>query len=239
MQNRANHNQSQLTALLIDNEPDARTALRILLREHPQIQIIGEAADVPTAASLIRFHQPDLIFLDVEMGGQTGFDLLSEFPAPAFQVVFCTGFEQFALRAIKQNALDYLMKPVDPDELELAVEKATRQKQAGRTQRIALRTGEEICLVEPREICHIESDGAYTTVRLCDGRRFVQARSLREFEEMLPTGVFLRIHQSFLVNLSQVEKFFSEKSALAMRSGREIPVARRRKLELLEALGLS
>jgi two-component system LytT family response regulator len=227
-----------LRTVVIDDEADARTNLRLLLGAHTEIQITAEASDVTGGIAAIRAQTPDLVFLDIQMGDRTGFDLLEVFPLPSFQVIFCTGYDQFALQAIKKNALDYILKPIDPDDLAAAVQKALQANLIKNPPRLAFQVAGEISFVEMNQVYHIESDGMYTTIRLADGRKFVQVRSLREFEEILPGNIFVRTHQSHLVNLGFVEKFQPENLVLHLKSGVEVPVARRRRAEIQTALGL-
>lgn len=224
-----------LRVLLIDDEADACDTLRLLLAKHRDVEIAGQANTLPDAAEAIGKLSPNLVFLDVQMGTQNGFDLLEDFLNPDFQLIFCTGYNQYALQAIKKNALDYLLKPVDPDELDRAIEKA-RKNLPQPVSRLMLSCSGEWWAVEPREIEYIESDGSYTTLKLLDGRHCVLVKSLRQFEEMLPPTDFMRIHQSFLVNLNGVRKYLKSETGLEMRSGARLPVARRRKAALEEAL---
>ncbi|MEY3239110.1 MAG: hypothetical protein RIR11_548 [Bacteroidota bacterium] len=229
---------NKIKVVLIDDEPDALFVLKKFLNDHPDVIVLAEANDVATGMAAIHLHQPDLIFLDIQLGDKNGFDLLNHFPLPTFQIIFCTGFAQFALQAIKNNALDYLIKPIDPEELKAAVQKAIQQKTTLKPPRLAVHASGEVLFVDTNDVCQIESDGAYTTIQLADNRRFVQVRSLREYEEILPAHSFFRTHQSHLVNLNYIEKFHPENLTLKMRNGSEIPVARRRRAEMTTALGL-
>lgn len=233
-----NHPNAALRAIIIDDEPDARATLRLFLTKHPEVQVMAEASDVPSGIAAIRAHTPDIVFLDIQMGNKTGFDLLATFAAPLFQVVFCTGFDQFALQAIKKNALDYILKPIDPNDLAIAIQKAGKTKRNQKIARLAVQNSGEVYFLDPCNICHIESDGMYTTIRLADGKKYVQVRSLREYESMLPPDNFIRTHQSYLVNIGFVVKFRADTQLLQMKNGMEIPVARRRKTEVQLALGL-
>jgi two-component system, LytTR family, response regulator len=228
-----------LKTILIDDEPDARINLRLFLKSYPEITVVADADTVLNGVAAIKKHKPDLIFLDIQMGQETGFDLLQHFPKPDFKTIFCTGFDHFALQAIKNNALDYIVKPIDPDDLALAIQKAFNHHLPKTSPRLAFQTGGETYLIEMDKICHIESDGMYATVQLSDGRRFVQIRSLREFEAVLPENLFFRTHQSHIVNLNFIEKFSSENFLLKMKNGPQIPVARRRRIEMTTALGLT
>jgi two-component system, LytTR family, response regulator len=227
-----------LRVILIDDEADACAVLRLMLQSNKDVQIVAEVNDVVSGVAAIQIHQPDVIFLDVELGAQTGFDLLEQFPVPQFQVIFCTGFGQYAVRAIKKNALDYLVKPIDPDELAQAIEKAIKNKRSKAPQKVFFQDAGEVYFIEIDRICRIESDGAYTTIYLADGRKFVQARSLREYEEILSPPQFIRTHQSHLVNIDFVQKFVTDGLVLQMKNGNLIPVARRRKADALVAFGI-
>ena len=229
---------NKIKVVLIDDELDALFVLKKFLNDHPDVIILAEANDVAAGITAIQEFQPDLIFLDIQLEGNNGFDLLDHFPLPSFQIIFCTGYAQFALQAIKKNALDYLMKPIDPMELKAAVQKAIQQKMTLKPPRLAVHAAGEVLFVDTNDVCQIESDGAYTTIQLADNRRFVQVRSLREYEEILPAHSFFRTHQSHLVNLNYIEKFHSENLTLKMRNGSEIPVARRRRADMTTALGL-
>jgi two-component system, LytTR family, response regulator len=181
--------------------------------------------------------QPDLVFLDIQIGADNGLDMLDGFPERKFQVVVCTGYDNYAIKAIKQKALDYILKPIDPDELASAIKKATLAKIQAEPKRLILTaTDGADHLVAPAQICRIESDGAYTTLHLNNDRRFTQARSLREFEEELPY-FFVRVHQSHLININEIAQFHANDMMVQMNNGDHLPVARRRKAELMEVIG--
>lgn len=228
-----------LRAVLIDDEPDALGTLRALLRRfHPDVEILAEAEDVQSGIEAVRAHQPNLVFMDVQMHDGTGFDVLEAFARPGFQVVFCTGFERFAVRAFRFNALDYLLKPLDPDDLEAALEKARRALAQPLAvlpdkapERLLLPMPSGHWVVTTDDIRRIESDGGYSTLFLRDGRRSVQARPLRAFEETLPTAVFFRAHQSHLVHAACIAQVSSDFEWLVLDDGHHVPLARRRRAE--------
>ena len=209
----------------------------MLRRFHPDVEILAEAEDVQSSIEAIRQHQPNLIFLDVQMHDGTGFDLLEAFPEPGFQVVFCTGYARFAVRAFRFNALDYLLKPLDPDDLEAALNKARRA--VAQPIAPAEKVPERLLLPMPSghwvvtvgDIQRIESDGGYSTIFLRDGRRSVQARPLRAFEETLPTALFFRAHQSHLVNIESIAQVESNSEWILLHDGQRVPLARRRRAE--------
>jgi len=240
--------------MIVDDEPAARDALRNLLHANcPGVFIVGEAGSVGEALELLEEKSPDLLLLDVEMEDGTGFDLLDRISKLQFNVVFTTAHNDFAIRAFRYNAIDYLLKPVDPDELAAAVHKARQnrtyevlERQIANLltttseklfDRITLYTGDGPVFAKTNDITRIESYGNYTFVYLAAGERCLVSRNLKEFEEMLPAPLFFRLHQSHLVNLAFVKKFLKEEGGYAlMHDGAKIPVSRRRKDAFLEAL---
>ena len=240
--------------LLIDDEPPCRDALRIFLRTGcPEARIIGEASSLGEASLLLSDASPDLLLLDVDLGDGTGFDLLDRFPLPAFKVIFTTAHDEFALRAFRYSALDYLLKPVDPEELVSAVRKAAasgnptqhhrqleqlRHNTSTRSfDRITLNTGDGLLFVGIEEIMRLEAQGNYSFVFLENGERHLAAQSLAGFEEMLPTPLFFRAHQSHVVNTKFVRKLAKDDGDnLLMTDKAVIPLARRRKEAFVGAM---
>ncbi len=233
--------------LLVDDEAHCREALRIFLHAGcPEAQIIGEASSLAEAKAMLMELAPALILLDVDLGDGTGFDLLDHFPRPNFKVVFTTAHDEFALRAFRYSALDYLLKPVDPEELVAAVCKASipgesikyqhqleqlrHNTSTGRFDRITLNTGDGLLFIDTAEITRLEAQGNYSFVFLENGERHLAAQSLAGFEEMLPAPPFFRAHQSHLVNTAFVRKLSKEEGdSLLMTDKSVIPLARRRK----------
>ena len=239
--------------VLIDDEPDARRTLRKFLTDLcPQVEIAGEADGVENGYFLICQQKPDAVLLDISMKDGTGFDLLDKFPRPNFKVIFTTAFDDFALKAFKYNTLDYLLKPVTPDELVRAVDKIGENHmdefsmkisnilETARTRRfekIGLSSQEGLVFLRLDEIVHLEADGNYTTLYLINNERHVVVRPLKEFEDLLPTDQFFRIHQSHIVNVNFVKKYLKEDGGyVLMENGSKVLVARRRKEEFLELL---
>ena len=213
------------TTLIIDDEKIARTRLRRLLEEFPEVfQVIGEAANGIEALEMIKSSKPDLIFLDIQMPGKTGFEILKEleiFPL----VVFCTAYEEYALKAFDTMALDYLVKPILPDRLALTVEKLKRVN--GRFHKnqveelielmkvhtepkklisIPIRIGERVILIKPEKIAYLTADEKYVDLFTLDGKRYTTNFSLKKLEERLPAN-FKRIHRSIVVNADHIKEF--------------------------------
>lgn len=239
---------------IVDDEPPCREALRSFLHSDcPEALITGEAASVAEATQLLPRANPDLILLDVQLTDGTGFDLLDRFPKPNFRVIFTTGFDDFALRAFKYSAVDYLLKPVDPGELIAAVRRvslpgdpAVYQRQLEQLRhntstrnfdRITLNTGDGLLFTRPEEIVHLEARGNYTFVFLENGERHLAAQSLAAFEEMLACPPFFRAHQSHLINTKFVRKLAREDGDnLVMVDKSVVPLARRRKEAFVEMM---
>ena len=212
-----------LRVILVDDEPLARTRLRRLLAVHDMVDIVGEAGDGATACRLIRELTPDLVFLDVQMPGMSGFDVLAELDVRP-RVIFVTAHDEFAVRAFEEQALDYLLKPVEPARLERAIGRIAagseetvtpdprfeRLLQAvARTtappQRIAVRRGAKVTLVEPSAIVFCRAEDKYTVLYTADGEHVVD-RTIEDLERALDPAAFLRIHRSALVNLGYVKE---------------------------------
>jgi two-component system, LytTR family, response regulator len=199
-------------AIVVDDERLARTEMRRLLAECPGIAVVGEAEDLSAAVALIAGQKPDVVFLDVQLGSENGFDLLERVDR-TFRVVFVTAFDAYAIRAFEVNALDYLLKPVNPDRLAAALSRlddvsaverpATRS--LGYDDRILLTLSERSIFVKVRDISYITAAGDYSEVFTSNGKKYLQERSLREWEARLPETHFLRIHRQTMVNLDQIE----------------------------------
>lgn len=236
---------------IIDDEQDAREYLRTSLTKFcPDIEICGEADNVESAFELLRQTRPHAVLLDISLKDQTGFDLLDRFPTPPFRVIFTTAYDEFALRAFKYHALDYLLKPIMPDDLIRAVDRIGIDKNDEFTQKIshllestrkhkldkiALTSQEGTVFLHLDKIIRLQSDGNYTTFYLVNSERHVISRQIREFEEMMPENEFFRLHQSHMVNVAFVKKILREDGGYAeMEDGSRLPIARRRKEEFIE-----
>ncbi|WEK17828.1 MAG: LytTR family DNA-binding domain-containing protein [Candidatus Pedobacter colombiensis] len=235
-----------MKALLIDDEHSNNENLISLLRKYcPAIHVMAAATDLNMAFDLINIHQPDLLFLDIQMGSQTGFDLLKLVPMHRFEVIFVTAFDKYGITAIKFAALDYLLKPVNISELIQAVSKAEEKYRAkeknkqlnfllnhiqnGTKQptKIALPQLHEIRYVTINEIVRCESDNSYTFFYLVNGDRILVSRSIKEYADLLKSIGFLRTHQSHLVNSIFVKSWIKEDGGvLLLSNGDRIPVSK-------------
>jgi two-component system LytT family response regulator len=198
-------------ALLVDDERLARKELRSMLSEHDAVEVVGEADSVATAAEQIEAHAPDIVFLDIQMPGETGFDLFEAVDQP-LKVIFVTAYDQHAIRAFDVNALDYLLKPVHPNRLARAIERLSDDALPDKHPTQALTLTDRVCLPDQgrmyffkvSDIVYIAAAGDYTEVHLANGRMRLALKPLHEWEDRLPNQHFVRIHRSTLVNLEHV-----------------------------------
>lgn len=242
-----------LSIAIIDDEANARDTLRILLTELcPDVRILGEASGVQSGIKLIEDMRPDAIFLDIKMNDGTGFDLLQHFPNPAFDIVFTTAYDEYALDAIKCNALDYLVKAINPDELVAAVEKL-RQKDQSINQRlmslmssinnkdeekIALSSSEGWSFWKLKDILRLESSSNMTTFFHVSGDKIMVSKTLKEFENTLPKDRFFRTHQSHMVNRQHISQVLREDGGYALLPNKtKVPISRRKLPDFLEWMG--
>jgi len=244
-----------LKAVIIeDQEHFRKTNREMLLSNFPDITIVGEADGVETAVELIKNVSPDLVLLDIEINGGTGFQVLKRVKPYNFMVIFITAFDDFAIKAIKFSALDYILKPVNETEFCAAIENAIQSFERCKTplqvdnllnmvqhtdqsKKIVLRTQESIFLVDINDIFYCESDNSYTTFHLEGDKTILVSRSLKEFEQMLGPYRFFRPHQCFLVNLNKVTRVDkTEGGNVILQNDKSIPVSYRRKQELFSIL---
>jgi two-component system LytT family response regulator len=245
-----------LTTLLVDDEAHARESLsKMLTLNCPDISILGTASSAEEAFEKIIQLKPNLVFLDVEMPNGTGFDLLTRFAKPNFKVIFVTGFDQYALNAIKFSALDYLLKPINAKELVEAVEKAsiqisnqnglgdlknlltTLQNPRSRKNKLAIPTQQGLEMIEIQEIIRCEAANGYTIIHVQDGKPMLSSRDLKTYQELLEDYDFFRIHDSHLIAHFYVQKVLNEDGGVVVTSNDiKLPIARRRKSGFLDWL---
>jgi two-component system, LytTR family, response regulator len=242
--------------VIVDDEKKARESVKALLGLLAlDIQIVGEADSVVSAREVITTAAPDVILLDVQLADGTGFDLLQTLKEPYPFIIFITAFEQYAHLAFRFSAIDYLLKPVDPESLATALTKA--RERIGLTEmetkiknlvsnlgnpprdqkRIVLKTAEQIHIVKIKDIIRLESDKNYTTFYLESNVSILVSRTLKEFDEMLNDFGFIRVHQSHLVNIDFIDKFDKREGGyLILRNKASVPVSSRKKEELIKLL---
>lgn len=198
------------TAIIIDDERLARKEMRRLLAEFASITIAGEAENLADAIKLIETEKPDIVFLDIQLSGESGFDLLERVEHD-FKLIFVTAFDAYAVRAFEVNAIDYLLKPVNPERLAKAIDRLAEERVVGPLKplefddRIFLELGARSLFLKVCDISHIVAAGDYSEVFTRDKRKYLVEKPLREWEERLPEKHFLRIHRQAIVNLEEIE----------------------------------
>ncbi len=241
-------------ALIVDDEQDARVTLANFLARHcPEtIEVIGFAEGVQQALYLIEKKQPTVLFLDIKMGDGTGFDLLKTCKNPSFRVIFTTAYNAYAIRAFRWNAIDYLLKPINPIELKEAVNRLSevpintdvhlrhieRYQQNEAPERLVLPAQNQYHIIDINDIIYIESDNNYSIFHLQQHTRVVVSKPLKEYEELLPKAHFFRIHYSFLLNLNYIATIQKKDSKVILTNGTQLEISRRRKQDFLQRMGI-
>jgi len=235
-------------ALIVDDERLARKELRSMLAEHSVIDIIDEAENVEQALQFLRTYKPDVLFLDIQMPGQSGFQLLEQIQ-PTFKVIFVTAYDAYAIRAFEVNALDYLLKPINPARLAQAIERlmggdplpVTPARKLDYDDRLFVESGERSYFLNISAIVSIHAADDYSEVLRADGQKSLVLKSLREWEERLPEKHFTRIHRSAIVNLNyvdRIESWFNRSYRLYLRDVTEpLQMSRRYATKLKEKFG--
>ena len=243
------------SVFIVDDEYQSRRVLSNMLHHYfTDIEITGQAATVDEAVEGIQKFSPQVIFLDVQMNGETGFDLLDSLPDIDFEVIFTTAYHEFAVKAFRYSAIDYLIKPIDPPELESATQKALdkiqlqqshtarqlkilRQQLSGEqkfSDKVAVPTPEGLLFINTSEIVYCQGQGNYTEIFLLNGQKITSSHTLKAYEDMLSGRHFFRTHKSFLINLQHIESYRKgEGGNVIMSNGREIEIARRNKTGFL------
>jgi two-component system LytT family response regulator len=243
-----------LTAIIVEDMPDALQLLqRDIQANHQDIEIVGTAQSVVEAAKLLRKNQPDILFLDIMLGDGTGFDILEIVPDLKSKIIFVTASDEFAIRAFKFAAIDYVLKPYSHEDLALAIQRAKEQLQPNQERldilketlaaperkpdKISLHTLDKIIIVGLDDIVRCESDSNNTMFHLKDKRKIFVTKTLKYFSDMLKGYEFLRIHQSHLVNLQYISEYIkTDGGYLMLKNGENVPVSVRKKAEVMELL---
>jgi len=241
------------TAIIVDDEQKSISTLQKIINDYcTNVKIIGIADNIMSAHSLILSIKPQLVFLDVEMPYGNGFDLLNTFDDINFEVIFITAYNQYAITAFKYASIDYLLKPVNITQLQEAIVRADKriiektnaqnyillkqnlQVENANEQRIILTDNNEQHLIKINDISYCIADGSYTFIHLVNNKRYYASKNLKEFEEMLPTDYFFRIHYGHIVNIRHITKLQKGRSgSVIMQDGKELEIAARRKNDFL------
>ncbi len=245
---------SKLTAIIVEDMPSALELLSSDLRTNfPNIELIGEASSVVDAAKLLRNKTPDILFLDIMLGDGTGFDLLEIIPNLSSKIIFVTASDEYAIKAFKFAAIDYVLKPYSIDDLAQSIEKAKQQltpneerlnilketleRPANKPQKISLSTLEKISVVTITDIIRCESDNNNTTFYLDNGQKIFVTKTLKYYADMLKECGFIRTHQSHLINSAFIKEFIkSDGGYIILKNGSNVPVSMRKKAEVIELI---
>ena len=248
-----------IKTIIIEDEQKSRDVLASLVQRNcPELSIVGLANNVGEGEEMIKTLKPDLVFLDISMPDGSGFDLLEKVHGYKFELIFATASDQHAIRAIKYSACDYLLKPIDAEELKQAVAKVVMKKNAvpnmenlqfliqqlkradENFQKITLPTGNAYEIVNIKDIVRCEADGSYTNFHLSDKRKLMISAGLKHYEELLPESEFIRVHHHHLINMNHVVRFLKEDGGYAVMSdGSKIEISRRKKETFMERLNKS
>lgn len=235
-----------IKTLLVDDEPISLKNLESLITSFaPALDVIGKAKSEEDALEAIFSLKPDLVFLDIELGGSTGFDILQKCSQRDFEVIFVTAHNEFGIEAVKAHAFDYILKPVNKTELLMAIDRVVKQIQqkrptelplsAGKS-KISLSTMEGILFVDAEEVLYAESEGRYTRFHLNNGIKQLVSKNIGEYELLLEAKGFVRIHNSYLVNLHYVQKYIRGRGGyVVLKNGQTLEVSTRKKDDLLDS----
>jgi len=239
--------------LIVEDEiPVQKTISEIIEKNCTGTEIIGFASNIKSAKFLIENNNPDLVLLDINLPDGTSFELLQQLDKIEFKIIFITAFEEYALKAIKLSAVDYLVKPVDPIELIESIIKAKQslhntennvkmdalfaniKELSGKTRKIVLKTAENIFLIDIQDIIRCESEGAYTMFYINDGRRILISKVLKDYEDILNDNGFIRVHKSHIVNIKFIDRFEKlDGGSIILKGNKSIPVSIRKKDQLI------
>lgn len=245
-----------LKAIIVEDEKRSRETLKNLLEEFcVDVLVIETAASVEEAVAKITELHPDVVFLDIELQTGTGFDVLSQLREINFEVIFTTAFEQYAIKAVKFSSLDYLLKPIDLEELQKSIEKAKKKKnqevykkqletlmlnlkqQHPKLNKICLSTADGFEFINTADILYCKAEGSYTTFILNDNSKLLVSKHLKEYESLLVEQQFMRVHNSFLINLNEVKKFVkSDGGYIIMNNNDAVSISRAKKEDFLELM---
>ena len=235
-------------AIIVDDVENARVSLKKDLEDYcPEIEILGEADGVISGAKLIKELNPEIVFLDIQMNDGSGFDLLEIIGEVDFKVIFTTSSNEYAIKAFKFSAIDYLLKPIDPLELQEAVQKASdgigsqlatlKHNMNSGLERLALNSQDKIKIVKVRDIIRCESSGSYTLFYMNNKEEILVTKTLKEYDALLSEHGFIRVHQTHLVNIDYIKEFIkSDGGYLMLLDGRDVPVSSRKKSEVMKIL---
>ncbi len=247
---------TKISAVIIEDEIPVAKSLETLLSFNENIAFKGMAHDINAGEELIRNVNPNIVFCDIQLGkNATGFDLIERFENPQFKLIFVTAYNEYAIKAFKYNAIDYLLKPIDQEELEVSIDRAKKQIQENdaenqlkslmemmtqkndQPKKLLFKTSEQIRAVDLQDIIRLESESNYTSVYLKDGKKLLVSKALKEYSDLLEDRNFFRAHQSHLINLDFFEIYEKQDGGyIILKDGTNIPLAKRKKNQLFDLL---
>ncbi|MDI9310700.1 MAG: LytTR family DNA-binding domain-containing protein [Limnohabitans sp.] len=250
-----------IKAVIVDDEIAGAEVLEYLVKQYcPDIEIISIQHSVDSAIDTIKKVQPDLVFLDIEMPTGTGFDVIKNTSELNYVTIFITAYENYAIKAFKTNALDYLLKPIDIEELVNAVEKVRKKinnskssisndleeviinslnKNNNSNKRLAVSTFDGVIMLDTNDVIYLEADSNYTNVYMKDNKKMLISKTLKYFEDSLPNSSFFRVHKTFIINISAIVKYLnSDGGYIILSNNAKIPISRSKKNELMQKLNV-
>lgn len=245
-----------LNCIIVDDEGKSRESLKILIEDFCEgVTVKALAQNISEAIEAIDIHKPDVVFLDIQLQRETGFDLLNQLKTFDFEVIFTTAFSEYAIKAFKYSAIDYLLKPIDIEELKQSLSKVEKRKgqvandrlqqllenlRAGTSDnyKLALPTADGLVFVKVSEILYCQAASNYTEIILTENRKYIVSRTLKEYEDMLAEQHFYRIHHSYLINLNEIKKYVrGEGGYVIMNNEKSLDVSKRKKEGFLSRIG--
>jgi two-component system LytT family response regulator len=245
-----------IKSIIVDDEMKSRESLKKIIQSFCEnVEVLATCQNVNEAFDSIKTLKPDLVFLDVQMQGETGFDLLTMFSKVNFDIIFTTAHSEYAIKAIKYSAIDYLLKPIDVDDLQAAIDKV-RKKQNGNmfermqqllqnvksnspeNYKLALPTSEGLTFIRVNDVLYLKASGNYTEIFMHDGQKYLVSRHLKEYDDLLADQNFFRIHHSSLINLNYIKNYVrGDGGYVVMSDNVTLDVSRRKKDDFLEKIG--
>lgn len=245
-----------INAIIVDDELKSRESLKILLEEFcDNVAVKALCQDVAEAVQAIQQYKPDVVFLDIQLQRETGFDLLTQLGDFDFEVIFTTAYAEYAIKAFKFAAIDYLLKPIDIEELKRALSKVEKRMNdsislrlqqlmqnlkntSSENYKLALPTTDGLVFVKMQDILYCEASSNYTEITVMDGKKYIVSRTLKEYEDMLGEHNFYRIHNSYLINLNAIKKYVrGEGGYVIMANDKSLDVSKRKKEGFLARIG--
>jgi two-component system, LytTR family, response regulator len=246
-----------IRSIIVDDEFKSRESLKILIEDFCEnVSVEALCQNIDEAVACIKQNKPDVVFLDIQLQRENGFDLLTKFKEVTFEVIFTTAYSEFAIKAFKYSAIDYLLKPIDIEELKRAIEKVAKRKNDSITNRLeqllgnlradssdhyklALPTSEGFVFVSVNDILYCEAASNYTEITMADNKKYLVSRTLKEYDDMLSGQHFFRIHHSYLINLNAIKKYVrGDGGYVVMSNEKSLDVSKRKKEGFLARIGV-